>query len=508
MQKTTEREAKFDIEAGAPVDLSRLPAGLVVVERPEIRLSARYFDTARLDLLQRGITLRHRRDLSGTGEDLWTVKLPDGGKSATVLARTEVSWPGTEVDIPLEARRLLTAVLQDKELRAVAAFVTVRRRREVRDEDGRRLAELDDDRVTVTAPTGKVFRQIEVELDGGDADLIGRLSKLLRRSGASASSQGEKLRLALADRIAEMDIGAPAPAVPPATLGQLFQARTVSSLTQLVSHDIGLRLDRQSEDVHQARVAGRRLRSDIKTFRPILDRGWVEETTNELRWWGDVLGTVRDLDVLDERIAGHAGGADDPDADGFAAIATAISARRAPAWEDLREGLESDRYLRLLIRLEAATVTPPLVAAGSSPGIGPADGAKDSLGAVVGRPWRHLRDTVRQLPPDPSDAQLHRVRIRAKQLRYAAESAAAVIGAPAESLARAAAALQTELGDHHDAAVAEEALRSLVPALDRAGAFVAGQCVAVEREVARTHRSTWPAAWRTVNDKKLRAWLR
>jgi CHAD domain-containing protein len=508
MQKTIEREAKFDIEAGAAVDLSRLPAGLVVVEQPEIRLSARYFDTAHLDLLQRGITLRHRRDLSGTGEDLWTVKLPDGAATAAVLARTEVSWPGTEVDVPTEARRLLTAVLQDRELRPVAAFVTVRRRREVRDGTGRRLAEVDDDRVTVTAPIGKVFRQIEVELDGGDADLIGRLSKLLRRSGANVSRSGEKLRLALADRIAEMEVGAPAPAAAPATLGQLFQARTVRSLDQLVSHDLGLRLDGHPENVHQARVACRRLRADIKTFAPILDPTWVEETTEELRWWGNVLGEVRDLDVLDLRLAGHAGGADDRDADGFASIATAISARRAPAWVRLRGGLEGDRYLRLLIRLQTATVTPPLAAAATGSEIGPGDDAGAGLGAVVRRPWRRLRHTVRRLPAEPSDVELHRVRIRAKQLRYSAESAASVIGAPAERLARAAANLQTELGDHHDAVVAEETIRSLVPSLDRSGAFVAGRCVAIEREAALAQRHAWPAAWRVVKDKKQRAWLR
>jgi CHAD domain-containing protein len=284
----------------------------------------------------------------------------------------------------------------------------------------------------------------------------------------------------------------------------------VRSLDQLISHDIGLRLDGQPENVHQARVACRRLRSDIKTFGPILDPTWAEETTEELRWWGDVLGEVRDLDVLDLRIAGHADGSDDRDADGFASIATAISARRAPAWVRLRGGLEGDRYLRLLIRLQAATVTPPLAAPASaaSSEISSADDAGAGLGAVVRRPWRRLRHTVRQLPAEPSDLELHRVRIRAKQLRYSAESAASVIGAPAERLARAAADLQTELGDHHDAVVAEETIRSLVPSLDRTGAFVAGRCVAIEREAALAQRHTWPAAWGVVKDKKQRAWLR
>jgi CHAD domain-containing protein len=514
VQRAMEREAKFAIapEAGTP-ELAPLPAGLRVVERDEVRLSARYFDTADLGLLRRGITLRHRHDLSGTGEELWTLKLPDAetraARSASVLSRTEVSWPGAESgDVPEEARRLLTAILHDVELRAVAAFVTVRRRREVRDDTGRRLAEIDDDRVTVTAPTAKVFRQIEVELDAGDDDLIARLTELLRRGGASPSNNAEKLRLALADRIAEIDAAAPPPPAGPLTLGELFRQRTVASVDKLVGHDIGLRLEQRSEDVHQARVACRRLRSDIKTFAPILDPGWVAETTEELRWWGNVAGAGRDLDVLERRIAGHATGDDDPDAEGFAALGVRISAQRVEAWERLRAGLDSQRYVALLRRLDAAKVAPPLARSGPPTRIHPGDLAADSLGALVGRPWRRLRHTVRDLPSDPSDDQLHRVRIRAKQLRYSAESATSVVGAPAERLAGAAEALQTELGDFHDAVVAVESLRHLAQSVDREAAFVAGRCAAVEQEAARSQRSTWPAVWRGLDDKKLRWWLR
>jgi CHAD domain-containing protein len=513
VQRTMEREAKFAIatDAGTP-ELGPLPAGLRVVDRSEVRLSARYFDTADLELLRQGITLRHRRDLSGAGEDLWTLKLPDAQSRAArppvVLARSEVSWPGAEQDIPVEARRLLTAVLHGAELRAVAAFVTVRHRREVRDDTGRRLAEIDDDRVTVTAPTGKVFRQIEVELDEGDVDLIDRLAKSLRRSGASRSDNAEKLRLALADRLAEIEADAgPAPAGP-LTLGELFRQRTVESVDKLVTHDIGLRLEQRSEDVHQTRVACRRLRSDIKTFAPILEPGWVAETTEELRWWGNVAGAVRDLDVLERRIAGHATGDDDPDVDGFAGLDVRITAQRAAAWERLREGLDSERYVALLARLDAATVSPPLARSGPPTRLHPGDLAADSLGALVGRPWRRLRHAVRRLPSEPSDADLHRVRIRAKQLRYSAESAAPVIGVAAERLARAAEALQTELGEFHDAVVAEEALRRLAATVDRNAAFTAGRCAAVEHAAARSLRTTWPAVWRQVDDKKLRGWLR
>jgi len=44
-------------------------------------------------------------------------------------------------------------------------------------------------------------------------------------------------------------------------------------------------------------VASRRLRSDLRTFRRILDPAWRTGLSAELRWMGDVLGAVRDRDV-------------------------------------------------------------------------------------------------------------------------------------------------------------------------------------------------------------------
>jgi CHAD domain-containing protein len=75
-------------------------------------------------------------------------------------------------------------------------------------------------------------------------------------------------------------------------------------------------------------------------------------------------------------------------------------------------------------------------------------------------PPRHLAHEallrkLRKLGRRPEDHELHQARIRAKQLRYAAEAAAPVIGKPARRSAAAAEALQTVLGEHHDAVGAE-----------------------------------------------------
>ncbi len=89
-----------------------------------------------------------------------------------------------------------------------------------------------------------------------------------------------------------------------------------------------MRLDVDPEGVHQARVASRRLRSDLRTFRTALDPAWAEPLREELRWLGTVLGEARDADVLFDRMRGRAGTIPPPEAPG---AATVIEGAGAPA---------------------------------------------------------------------------------------------------------------------------------------------------------------------------------
>ena len=58
--------------------------------------------------------------------------------------------------------------------------------------------------------------------------------------------------------------------------------------------------------MHQARVATRRLRSDLRTFRSLLDPEWTKSLRDDLKWLGRDLGAVRDAEVLLDRLRGHA----------------------------------------------------------------------------------------------------------------------------------------------------------------------------------------------------------
>jgi CHAD domain-containing protein len=239
----------------------------------------------------------------------------------------------------------------------------------------------------------------------------------------------------------------------------------------------------------------------------LLDRAWVGELREELKALGAALGVVRDLDVLGERfdaqaarLAGPAYG-DRLAAAGSAALAGRLRRAHAAATEDLAAVLASSRYLDLLAALEE-----PVRWASDASGGGP---AADVAGRLVRKPWRRLARTVAALPDEPADDELHQVRLRAKQVRYAAHAVAPVVGEPAVRLADRAKALQQVLGDHQDAVAATTWLQDAVT--DGAGAeeaWFAGQAALLDAEDRRMARQAWVAAWTALDHRSLRRWLR
>ncbi len=107
----------------------------------------------------------------------------------------------------------------------------------------------------------------------------------------------------------------------------------------------------------------------------------------------------------------------------------------------------------------------------------------------------------------PTDQQLHQIRIAAKRLRYAAEAAEPVVGKRARRVASAAERLQTQLGDHHDAVVAEAWLRDRAKGASSKVAFSAGVLAAEQMRRQARYRQGWQARW-VKADRRTREWIR
>ena len=513
--QSLEQEVKLDVGLGFEFpDLNGVMEGVVIDRRPTLELVATYVDTPDLRLLQRGITLRRRRDGTAGGEDLWTLKLPSGGATAT-LDRSEISWPGGQTAIPAEAVGLVRGIVRHGTLGAVAELETTRQRLVLQDAAGTILGELDDDIVAVHGggQDGLRFRQVEFELAGGEGEVVQALVERLGGAGAAIDHRGPKLVQALG-----VDPGTLADRpVPPlgsrALLADVVKASISAALDRMLEHDYQLRLGgNDTVAVHQTRVATRRLRSDLKTLAPVLDPVWVSHTRADLKWIADALGQVRDIDVLAGHLETEMNEAAPADTRPFGEIRLELARRREATHASLLEALDTDRYLTLLDRLHASAGAPPLLGtarSGSEKGSGlhPDDPARRVLPELVRRPWRKLRRTVRAAGAHPTDPQLHRIRIRAKQLRYAAEAAAPVVGKQARRMADAAEALQTVLGDHHDAVTAEDWFRREAATGSPTVAFSAGQLVAIQRQRQARLGHQWRGVWASLDRKKVRRWL-
>jgi CHAD domain-containing protein len=284
------------------------------------------------------------------------------------------------------------------------------------------------------------------------------------------------------------------------TVFDVVRGATSGATERLLAHEPGLVAGRDPEAVHQARVATRRLRSDLHTFRDFVDEAWMKELRGELQWFGAELGTVRDLEVLRDRLRAHADALPREFGERASRTVRRIDADREAARQELLAMLRSSRYTDLRAALVAAADHPPVTHHAKARAVG-------ELAVVVRRPWKKLRRAADGLGDTPTDAQLHAVRIRAKRCRYAAEASAIAFGKPAKEFARAVEAVQEVLGEHQDTVVAREWLAKTAPECAPDDAYALGMLAEVERRAAADARAAFPGIWEHARRRSLRSWM-
>ena len=286
---------------------------------------------------------------------------------------------------------------------------------------------------------------------------------------------------------------------PSATPVDHLRASLDQRLRALLTHEPGTRTGEDIEDLHQMRVAVRRMRATLKAARPLLDAAWSDDLRAELGWLGGALGPVRDLDVLLLRLHREIASLPPDEQNAGGVLLDALERERTTARAAMLEALTAPRYFGLLERL-AETVSAPL------PTPAPGDAPQPALVDLVRAEARKLRRAVEKAGDNPPDEVLHALRIRGKRVRYTGELVApSLAGAPAgkqvKRLLSTTAALQEVLGDHQDACVAEQRIRGLLAGLDVTPdtVFVAGRLVERETHRAAEKRREWRGAWVLVD---------
>ncbi|MGQ0624188.1 MAG: CHAD domain-containing protein [Sporichthyaceae bacterium] len=257
------------------------------------------------------------------------------------------------------------------------------------------------------------------------------------------------------------------------------------------------------DGVRKMRIAARRLRSDLRTLRPLLDGAWARALSAELKELADSLGAARDQEVLTARLLGDLAlippGAHVSATEAFLR-GRAGATHTAPA--SLVCGvLDTGGYAQLRAALTQARCATPMRTPSAQP-------CAQVLPPLVEQACRRLGKAVRDLPADPpsgvadpaTDEAWHAARIDAKRARYAADAVIAVFGAPAADLA----ALLTEatrcLGEHQDASLAAAAALALAaePGTPPPAALGLGLLYGVQRHAVVTARIRFRTLWPQV----------
>jgi CHAD domain-containing protein/8-oxo-dGTP pyrophosphatase MutT (NUDIX family) len=268
-------------------------------------------------------------------------------------------------------------------------------------------------------------------------------------------------------------------------------------IAALLLHDLARPLGHGPTQVHAFRVATRRLRSDLHTFRLLLDPGWVDVQRTRLQPVGVMVAPIRHIDVflgfLDRAVEGH------PAAEGEApSLAAQFLDLRAEAHHRLVDTLRAPWYCELLDELALAATD---LFVDQHPLADSRQPAMDILPSLLRRPWRQLREAARAVEAGQGEPALDNLRVCARRCRYTAEATIPVLGDPARRLADSAAALHAALGDLSEVALC---LRWLdhPPAGLRIAFHVQRSMARVLRQVAVDADHAWPWALEAVLDAK------
>lgn len=419
-----------------------------------------YHDTSDRSLARSGITLRRRTE---HGKSVWQLKLPVDG------ARLELEAPGGPVGPPDGLRALLRTHERHGALARVAELRTRRHGSLVT--RGGATAEVTIDEVTVmdAQRVAEEFVELEIELRDGEPSGIARIAKELEKAGATSLSLVPKLF-----RVLDLE-----PQEAPTTPFESLRARLRHQLHEILAHDPGTRLGKDAESLHDMRVAVRRSRALLRAGAPLVATD-TQMLALELQWLGSMLGQVRDLDVLLERLREEAAELDADDRAAARRMLRALERQRTRHRRALLKALDGNRYAVLLDRFEETLVE-----------LTPSESA-ESLASIAGRQFKKLRAAVRALDAEPTNEALHHLRKLGKRTRYAYELA------DADKVVKRAKGLQDALGEHQDSVVSEERLRALARAAPTDQALAAGLLIARERARRAKARASWGDSWRRL----------
>jgi triphosphatase len=243
---------------------------------------------------------------------------------------------------------------------------------------------------------------------------------------------------------------------------EAFVAIVNNCLDQLRANEEAVLSTEDDEAIHQFRVALRRLRAIVSAYRELVDDDVQAMISIDLRWMQRQFGPARDLDVLiaetlqpiHNRLRGQLA---------FDQLIETAGTARAEARRTAHLAIENPRYVAMLIQFYRHLHSGDWRRASGRARLGApvADFARPLLQSRHKRLMK-LGARYRGLP----EPELHRLRILAKKMRYAAEAFHSLYKPKAaKKYISSLAAIQDSLGSLNDAFVSRQLLSGLAQRL-------------------------------------------
>jgi CHAD domain-containing protein len=281
---------------------------------------------------------------------------------------------------------------------------------------------------------------------------------------------------------------------------EAVRASLTRNVVKLHRHETGIRAG-NPDSVRKLRIAARRLRSDLSTFRPLLDPDWARALSDDLKGLARSVAGARDREVTLHRLVRDAAAlpAGAPRDETLAYVQSVLATELATAHEFAAGALRAEHPAALLQALRDAAENPRTNALAD-------DRCRTVLPPLVARSYGRLAKQARRLPtpgsathPEADDA-WHEARLRAKRARYAADACVPVFGEPSRDLALRLREVTRCLGEHQDAAVAAAAAIGLGrrPDCPAPVALGLGLLHGVQRDAVFAARARFAQVWPEV----------
>ncbi|MGD9792005.1 MAG: CHAD domain-containing protein [Acidimicrobiia bacterium] len=272
---------------------------------------------------------------------------------------------------------------------------------------------------------------------------------------------------------------------------QAAALRTIATnVATLRSRALAVVAEGDATDVHEARVAARRLRSALSTFAPVLDPAWRNLVHADVKWVGRELGNVRTHQVMLAGLSDHAHEIGGSDGDALLLLIDEQIVEERRLLARLEEVLGGDRFAAMLSGAEQPVVVDEHV----------------RLDDLASQSWAKLVASMDQAATGDI-ADLHKARLAAKKMRYALEAAGDALSGTGRVVRRL-----TDLQDHIGAMVdgldLDRWCRQRAAAADTPVSTVLALGRVIERESHSVDVASqrWPRTWARLQRRVAKQW--